>query len=60
MKNTYLILVGLILMLGGILIPRIVPSLASSLGMVFTLARVVGLLILVVGAIRKSREKKAE
>ena len=58
MKSIHMILAGLILMLAGFVIPRIVPSLAASLGIVFTLCYVVGLLMLIIGGIRKSREKK--
>ncbi len=58
MKNTHLILLGLTLMLIGLLTPRIVPSLALTLGIIFTLCYVVGLLMLIIGGIRKSREKK--
>jgi uncharacterized membrane protein len=58
MKSTHMILVGLIFMLTGFVTPRIIPSHAVSLSIVFTLCYVVGLLMLIIGGIRNSREKK--
>jgi len=51
-------LVGVIMMLIGFVTPRVAPSLASSLGIILTLCYVAGLLMLIIGAIRKSHEKK--
>ena len=51
-------LVVVILMLIGFITPRVAPSLALSLGVILTLCYVVGLLLLIVGAIRRSHEKK--
>jgi hypothetical protein len=55
MKPTYIILVGLILMLAGFVIPRIV---SSNLGTIFTLCYIVGLLMLIIGGIRQSLAKR--
>jgi len=55
-----MILVGLIFMLIGFITPRIAPSVALSLSIVFTLCYVVGLLMLIIGGIRQSREKKKD
>jgi hypothetical protein len=62
MKTT-LILVGLCLIVAGILIPVIGMTAGSGFVLrfdgVFTWTRIVGVLILVIGFIQKSREKKA-
>jgi hypothetical protein len=58
MKSRHLMLVGVIMMLIGFVTPRVAPSLASSLGIILTLCYVAGLLMLIIGAIRKSHEKK--
>ena len=47
-------------MLIGFITPRVIPSLAESLGLVFMLCYVVGLLMLIIGGIRASRTKKKE
>jgi hypothetical protein len=60
MKSTHMILVGLMFMLVGFVTPRIIPSRAVSLSIVFTLCYVVGLLMLIIGGIRNSREKKKD
>jgi len=51
-------LVGVILMLIGFITPRVAPSVAVSLGIILTLGYVAGLLMLIVGAVRRSHEKK--
>ena len=58
MKSTHMILVGLIFMLIGFITPRVAPKLAVSLGIILTLCYVVGLLMLIIGGVRQSREKK--
>jgi hypothetical protein len=60
MKPTHIVLIGLIFMLIGFITPRVVPSLAASLSIVFTLCYVVGLLMLIIGGIRASRAKKKD
>ena len=57
MKPTHLMLIGVILMLIEILIPRISLSLTVSLGIIPVLCFVVGLPMLAVGAIRWNRER---
>jgi F0F1-type ATP synthase assembly protein I len=58
MKSQHLMLVGVILMLIGFITPRVAPSVAVSLGIILTLGYVAGLLMLIVGAFRRSHEKK--
>ena len=58
MKSAYLMLIGVILVLAEFIIPRAAPSLAVSLGIILILCFVVGLLMLVVGAIRWVFERK--
>jgi len=60
MKPPHLILPGFILMLAGFIIPRVVPPPALSFRNIFTLSYVVGLLLVVLGAIRSGRAKKRE
>lgn len=60
MKPTHIVLIGLVFMLIGYLTPRVVPSLALSLSILFSLCYVVGLLMLIIGAMRLSRAKKTE
>jgi hypothetical protein len=57
MKSRHLMLIGIILMLIEIVIPRISLSLTVSLGILPIVCFVVGLLMLAVGAIRWSFEK---
>ena len=58
MKPNQLALLGLVLMLIGFIIPRVVPSVAAGLHVVFTLCYVVGLLTLIIGGIRQNSKKK--
>jgi hypothetical protein len=60
MKSTHLMLIGVILMLIGFITPRVAPSVAASLGIILSLCYVAGLLMLIIGAIRRSHEKKKD
>jgi len=57
MKPACNILAGLILMLAGFVMPRIVPP-SLGLGIIFNLCYIVGLLMLIIGGIRQSRAKR--
>ncbi len=66
MKNTHLMLLGLILMVAGILIPVLATTFDSSVSkivlrfdMLFTLARVVSVIMLFILLIQICRKKKA-
>jgi F0F1-type ATP synthase assembly protein I len=55
-----IMLIGAILLVIGYITPRILPPLPLGLDITFVLCHITGLLILIIVAIRKSREKKKE
>jgi len=55
-----MILPGLILMLAGVIAPRVMPPPALSFRIIFTLSYVIGFLMVVIGAVRSRRAKRKE
>ena len=60
MKPPHIILLGLILMLAGFIPLRFVPSLALGIRIILTLSYVIGLLMVIIGAMRSRRARKKE
>ena len=60
MKPPHIILAGLILMLAGFIPLRFVPSLALGIRIILTLSYVIGLLMVIIGAMRSRRARKKE
>jgi hypothetical protein len=60
MKPKNIILLGIILTLIGFITPRIVHSFSLGIGTILVFCSVLGLLMLIVGAMRLSRARKTE